>query len=1313
MPQINCYLPIKLRIVGELSEAHIEQLGQTLVRTLQERLAFAERTIVARYNLASLSGETEVREAYDPGREEAEAGRYQVPSYLHHGRPTSIALQTRGRPWIIRKVINFHARIGAFLDFVESLRTDRNLESKVLYISQYAELRWVSLWLVQVNQDYALQELEEVLFKRALELSRVRNNQVLAYGLGTTETMRQSLIELDEDNQVSKEIPSFVTRNTGRVFGSGEYLDIMAGGWLLFASMVLPKIELLDVGTPGIEVQIALKLHDLDFLVPPVLFERNFHIPWREYIHELGDTPVTLRLQPVRVVKRVDRLALEYLMEQMVLQNLRNERGTLSDFDAYYGRLFVLNNSALEKFPPSARSRAEALTDDVTRRLDEITVAGELAPNWKAVFAYAVFPVDQESIGAARYHPEARRLVLLLLAQLRGDEDDRAWQNGLLAFLRDNLGANPPPARLEGGSIIEYVLVELETRGEFTHLFDKVEASGHFGLHHLLVQLALSTRYATHPRVRQSYERLNRRYNADWEHTYRINEQEIWLKNRADQVVRRGDIIAVAVANSIYSVERKEKRFKEASLPKLRKALEKEGQELLKRILLGQDQREYSDEEFALAAFDEVRKHPEPYGISDSDFETVTVERSARLLGLEVRVEAALERIYVTYELVERVNGRPWSTAETVPNSRCTQFIGSYHGVVGEGFEQMLWFWEYNKAAAVILYFTIAVSALAVIAMAWEVGLVAGAVELAGGWGAVGLSIGISELFFAYRIIFKGEEFTWGGFFVAALDGYLGALFFRGAGVLARGFFGRSITTVSFREGLLRWIGVQIFKGVVGGGGSGAAMRFTHDVYLVATGRGKWSSPAEYAKSIGWGAALGVGMEFAGPLVLEPVLGKLAGGAVDVARLLRANGISAARWQAWSIQALLKIRQNLNELLESAPARAANIREGFRLLYEQIGEAYASLGGALRGRVQLSVFRQLLEFSGAELSSSAAKGLEKFLQGAASHLDEDMALSVVKRIVASGGRVKNFFETLNLLDENAVSRLIGRGELEGWLLVFERNIELTPEVRAGLERLYGTDLSRQTKSELLRLPAVDTVPNLLGFLGRLGQGTVNDLAREGYLSPLARAPRVLQFVTQPENLEALRRIVQGATGGPTLDVVIAALERTLEKNPGLNARDIEAGVIRSRTPVYSGGGGSYEATWPGSPGAKAHFIVYPDGSVRLSWLVRGELPKRSGGAMVASALRAVGASKPPRILLSEVVNEPTVQALRQGKDFANTVLGETLAATAEELGGRIVKTEISPTIESVSRRGRGLRYPRGVSRRTFRWKYEVSLTLEY
>ena len=45
MSRINCYIPIKLRITGRLSDAQLDQLGEELVRALAARISFAEGTV--------------------------------------------------------------------------------------------------------------------------------------------------------------------------------------------------------------------------------------------------------------------------------------------------------------------------------------------------------------------------------------------------------------------------------------------------------------------------------------------------------------------------------------------------------------------------------------------------------------------------------------------------------------------------------------------------------------------------------------------------------------------------------------------------------------------------------------------------------------------------------------------------------------------------------------------------------------------------------------------------------------------------------------------------------------------------------------------------------------------------------------------------------------------------------------------------------------------------------------------------------------------------------------------------------------------
>src|ERR1700687_5233072 len=217
MPRINCYLPVKVCITGRLGDAQLEQLSETIVRALSARISFAEQELTAADGGRYLAGRAEIiREDYDQARYEGGADSYRVPSYHGGGQPVSMRLHRRvsRRPWFIRKAINFHAHVGEFLDFVEDLISDPSeLSGKVLYKDIYEELRWVSLWLVQVNQHYTLRELTGILSQRAMDLTRLRSNQILAYGLDTNERMRRKLIQIDEDGIVAREIPPIGNHN--------------------------------------------------------------------------------------------------------------------------------------------------------------------------------------------------------------------------------------------------------------------------------------------------------------------------------------------------------------------------------------------------------------------------------------------------------------------------------------------------------------------------------------------------------------------------------------------------------------------------------------------------------------------------------------------------------------------------------------------------------------------------------------------------------------------------------------------------------------------------------------------------------------------------------------------------------------------------------------------------------------------------------------------------------------------------------------------------------------------------------------------
>jgi hypothetical protein len=153
MPEINCYIPIKLRITGRLSDAQLEQLGETIVRALAARIAFAQRTIASHLGGQALRAGMElVREEYEPARTDAETGTYSVPSYQRPGaagtRRVPMRLEPRrgsNLPWIILRSVDFHARVGRFLEYLETIHPKgEELPDKVLYLDLWDELHWVS-----------------------------------------------------------------------------------------------------------------------------------------------------------------------------------------------------------------------------------------------------------------------------------------------------------------------------------------------------------------------------------------------------------------------------------------------------------------------------------------------------------------------------------------------------------------------------------------------------------------------------------------------------------------------------------------------------------------------------------------------------------------------------------------------------------------------------------------------------------------------------------------------------------------------------------------------------------------------------------------------------------------------------------------------------------------------------------------------------------------------------------------------------------------------------------------------------------------
>ncbi|MCB0186093.1 MAG: hypothetical protein KDE31_17610, partial [Caldilineaceae bacterium] len=410
MAQINCYIPIKLRIVGDLNDAQLEQLGQTLVRTLQARLTLAERTIAACDNVTAMIGKGEVREAYDPALAESLAAAYHLPSSDRLGDRVSMHLEESAprrlppkpkRPWVILKAINFHVRVGDFLDFVETLAPNQTLEEKVRFTEHFDDVRWVSLWLVQVNQDFTLDELEEILADRADQLNQLGTEKVLFYGLSTGEQIRRKLITLDKDGVVAQAMPNLQANTQQHSVSVGGEVVVLAGGWALFASMVLPAVDENDLLIYGQELAIPLPLHLLEFIVKGESFMRLFGLSWKDFVDQYGDQPATLHVLPFVTLQRVHVETLKYLVEAVVAASVEED-------SAYFGNLYLLNHERLHWLPSVARPQVQALTDDATLALSESRREGVWEANWHGAFIYAVLNPLAMQFNPNDLQPEAK-----------------------------------------------------------------------------------------------------------------------------------------------------------------------------------------------------------------------------------------------------------------------------------------------------------------------------------------------------------------------------------------------------------------------------------------------------------------------------------------------------------------------------------------------------------------------------------------------------------------------------------------------------------------------------------------------------------------------------------------------------------------------------------------------------------------------------------------------------------------------------------------------------------------------------------------
>ena|GEM_PF-2590908 len=96
MPQVNCYIPIKVCIRGRLSDAQLDELGESLARAVAARIATAQQRISSSQHGQPTRGAAEIiKQAYEAARHDVVSEKYRVSSYQGQGAAAAVSIQER------------------------------------------------------------------------------------------------------------------------------------------------------------------------------------------------------------------------------------------------------------------------------------------------------------------------------------------------------------------------------------------------------------------------------------------------------------------------------------------------------------------------------------------------------------------------------------------------------------------------------------------------------------------------------------------------------------------------------------------------------------------------------------------------------------------------------------------------------------------------------------------------------------------------------------------------------------------------------------------------------------------------------------------------------------------------------------------------------------------------------------------------------------------------------------------------------------------------------------------------------------------
>lgn len=986
--------------------------GALLDDDLQRRIGAAIETGIARAVLGGVPA-THVSSQFGPANYPTGA-KALVPAVK---RPVTSRRRRRlARGWRILTARDFYTNVGQYAEFFNDMASKNGpaIDMPGLYAGMADQQRRVSLWLVQVDRAYRISDLEQELSARVTELSQPKRDQDVYWVRGVTEVHRQQLIQIDPSGVAAQSIPDLSANSRYISVVRGEpYL--LGGGRLFLTAMVLPRIRLADYVRVEPEIRLSLRYRDLEFLISPAPagFESWFHVSWADFLAAYGDHETTLHILTMEVLRRAEWQTIDALVEQAT------EVGLLQKDARNWWRLQPLNRSFVDSLPDKVKQAIAGYVDGATLALSDSDRWGPWQPGWRAAILWANFELTADQRFAALNKEAVHHAADELVSHLGAFSDKLDWWLKIGHIFDDTFSIYGAAEGVR--TIFDLVMEELEAREGgrwFNFLLDKLDTSDGNATRAFLEFAFVSKNYGNHPRVVAMRGRVNAGWREALRNSYFPDTSAIWLQKDSAKRVAKDGVIADAVAD--YSRDEKGQELVETRRAEFEKACEAEGKKLVEEIAKGQTTREFGVDEFSNEV---VARAAKSIKLTNDDFKKVTITYSARVKKIEPCTVRGLQHYEVTWNLVKSVDGgRPWVD---VPDTE--------RKTIDYLFDDMLFWWGFGRTGERFETAGLIIAGIGVIAVAWEVGVIAALVDLAGGATVVLSSIALSEII---TLIHKGRKFTLEDFVWAAIEGYINAVTFRLAGLGGSAIAAR-IGTSSLTKLIGGWVAAKLFTGIVGGASGGALTVFAHGVAGVLLGNSTFPTLGDFVN----GMALGAVMGLAGEFIIGPALqaafrigGQTALSTIgEAVKLVRESGTSPAKYAALVGEALGSLRQRLVQFLEEKSVAA--IMKGLRERLAELGEGLAKAPGAVKQRFELALYRRIFEVSEIGLGRIETDGLERLLtttEVGAAQMGRDELLFFLNGLARDPAQARRVLEGLGRLADDRVSALVAGGQLDAF-----------------------------------------------------------------------------------------------------------------------------------------------------------------------------------------------------------------------------------------------------------------------------------------